>query len=393
MPIAIGDEYYDNEFEYTAKVLGIQLPQATEDSSPKPEEASGSSQTQGGTQVPPKDLNASAGNVAGVSPIVEERYQTWPERMVRGAISAMALPGDVLSGKVQPGSAQEIERAMDLAGLMVMGPAPVASKMAEGTLGSFAGVKSKALPKEKLYEAQNMETSGASADDIWEKTGFYKDKSDGRWKYEINDQGARLVEKDWRGIETGDLKDFYDHPELFKAYPELKDVNFVSDTNYAGIGSYNESTNTLKINPQGHSDKVILDVIQHELQHKIQSIEGFSYGSSPAYELRKALTTVEEKTKEFTKAGESSQQKAMLALYHDILVSENKGPAEKFSNYMYSRKPGEIEANLSMARRELSDEQRKFMSPEQMLDWFIETNTDNTMTGQPYRRPFKYPGE
>src|SRR5882672_7761781 len=128
-----------------------------------------------------------------------ERFQTWPERLAR---SAFTLPGDVLSGKVQPGSTQEIERAADLAGLVISGPAPVAAKLADGTLGSFAGVKSTALsglPKSqrnpelltKFYDAQNMELDAMHPDDIWDKTGFFRG-ADQRWRYEISDADAKL---------------------------------------------------------------------------------------------------------------------------------------------------------------------------------------------------------
>lgn len=320
MPIAIGDEYYEDEFEYTAKVLGIELPQATES---KPKEASGSSQTQGGTQVPPKDLNASAGNVEGVSPIVEERYQTWPERMVRGAISAMALPGDVFSGKVKAGSQEEINRAFELAGLMVMGPAPVASKLADGTLGSFAGVKSKTLNKEKLYEAQNLETAGASADDLWPQTGFMRG-ADGRWKYEIDDSKAAFKEgaikltrigaerkardeavagangnspRGWESTggekppeymhelakEGVPLSEIFDHPELYEAYPFLKDIKVKATSGFdamAGIqGYFNPKKNELAVGFATPSE--MKSVMLHEIQHVIQKHEGFSFGASP----------------------------------------------------------------------------------------------------------------
>src|SRR5690606_23538522 len=153
----------------------------------------------------------------------------------RGAIDAFALPGDVYSGKVQPGSPQEIERAMDLAGLMVFGPAPVASKMAEGTLGSFVGVKSKTFPHDKLKIAQKMESEGATPDDIWKEAQMFKDKSDGRWKAEIGDNNAKLVDRDCVSGDTGKITEFYDHPELYKAYHFLKDVNFTVDTSMESL--------------------------------------------------------------------------------------------------------------------------------------------------------------
>src|SRR5882762_8779354 len=158
----------------------------------------------------------------------------------------MALPGDVLSGKVQPGSIQEIERAADLAGLMVAGPAPVASKMADGTLGSFAGVTSRTLDKGALETAQAAEREAVHPDEIWQKTGFFKG-ADKQWRYEIPDEHAKLSDRGFtvntledpnaggeinklytvnNKTKTGSttsqitrLPDILDHPELYDAYP------------------------------------------------------------------------------------------------------------------------------------------------------------------------------
>ncbi len=219
------------------------------------------------TPVPNSENNAPVSSPGAPRGIVDkllgqtgERYQLWPEKMARSALGAMALPGDVLAGKVEPDSIQAIERAADLAGVMVAGPAPVASKMAEGTLGSFAGVTSKTLDKTKLYKAQNMELDAVHPDDIWTQTGFFRG-ADNRWRYEIPDQNMKLKleNMDYReaspgswtstgsepmaGIKSGSsanmslkdiaagkeakpsvLSDVVDHPEFFKAYPELADT-------------------------------------------------------------------------------------------------------------------------------------------------------------------------
>ena len=278
MPIAIGGEVYPDELSYTAKQLGIQLP--------APEEASGSSQTQGGTQVSPEENNASASQYDGQRGILDhllgqtgERYQTWPEKAVRSAVSAMALPGDVLSGKVQPGSLQEIEKAIDLAGLMVMGPAPVASRMADGTLGSFIGVKAKTFNRNDLAHANILEANGVHPDDIFKQTGMFKG-AEGRWKSEISDRDSKLNE-DWHT--KGDvfptdskLSDVLDHSELYQAYPQLKNLNVKYDPNLDGA-FYDEFSKTIEVGPRYVNDK---DTYLHEIQHAIQDIEGFAKGGS-----------------------------------------------------------------------------------------------------------------
>src|SRR6185503_1041561 len=88
--------------------------------------------------------------------------------------NAFKLPGDVYGGKIDPMSPQGIERAFDLAGVAVLGPAPIAAKMADGTLGSFIGVKAKQYDRARLGEAQVMAANGVPTDDIFRKTGWFK---------------------------------------------------------------------------------------------------------------------------------------------------------------------------------------------------------------------------
>ena len=157
------------------------------------------------------------------------------------------------------------------------------------------------------------------------KTGWFKGPDD-LWRYEINDQKARL--KPWtaqgtvlkrlgktpsvkRGpgeIRFGDtikLGDFLDHPELYKAYPQAAtDVKVVSGLlmpmgdgsfyiNRAGeptiaIGGKGRisksSAQTWKKSPgslYGQTETVI-KALMHEVGHYIDYVEGFARGGNPA---------------------------------------------------------------------------------------------------------------
>lgn len=63
----------------------------------------------------------------------QERYQTWPERMVRDAVSA---PHEVLNNPLPVTTEDLIKPAMDVSALAGVGSMPMASK---GALGSFGG--------------------------------------------------------------------------------------------------------------------------------------------------------------------------------------------------------------------------------------------------------------
>lgn len=235
-----------------------------------------------------------------------DRYQTWPEKAVRAAIGAAALPGKVSQGLIPPDSIQAIEQAAELASLVTFGPAPVVKSMVDGTLGSFAGVASKTIDKTKLYKAQDLEMDGASVDDIWKETGFIRGV-DKRWRYEISDADSKLKtenlelkitsqgDKDLVSIKPKDivwkksldepngipLKEILDHPELFKAYPELKDmrVDNLPENFYGGASAvFDTDTKTIYMSPM-EKDK-FRSVLMHEIQHEIQTKEGFARGGN-----------------------------------------------------------------------------------------------------------------
>ena len=89
------------------------------------------------------------------------------------------------------------------------------------SINSFAGEKALNANANKLSKAKAMLEKGEDEVKIWQSTGWYKDK-DSAWKFEIDDSPAKI--KNQNADKLGDL---LEHKELFKAYPELKDINVV----------------------------------------------------------------------------------------------------------------------------------------------------------------------
>lgn len=89
------------------------------------------------------------------------------------------------------------------------------------SINSFAGEKALNASANKLSKAKAMLEKGEDEVKIWQSTGWYKDK-DSAWKFEIDDSPAKI--KNQNADKLGDL---LEHKELFKAYPELKDINVV----------------------------------------------------------------------------------------------------------------------------------------------------------------------
>ena len=140
--------------------------------------------------------------------------------------------------------------------------------------------------------AQGMEEAKKDAKAIKMATGWERG-ADGKWRYEMPDAkikdttdigGGHIVkrsEKDmlWNG---GKLGEVVDAPELFKAYPQLKDIKLSTDAimnDMSSNGTYNSDTKTITI----HADelKYLNSILNHEIQHAIQYIEGFAVGTNP----------------------------------------------------------------------------------------------------------------
>lgn len=199
---------------------------------------------------------------------------------------------------------------------------------------------------DNLSVARKMEEEKKDAKAIKMATGWERG-ADGKWRYEMPDAkikdtmdvgGGHIVKRYeddmlWNG---GKLSKVIDAPELFKAYPQLKDVRIDTDAimnDMPSNGVYNAKTNTITI----HADelKYMNSILNHEIQHAIQYIEGFGKGGSPEqmekefkaaqdeWKARAYAHELEEKAKEM--GGEYNQsevEKALVEEYKDLDMSD-----------------------------------------------------------------------
>ena len=184
---------------------------------------------------------------------------------------------------------------------------------------------------DNLSVAREMEAAKKDAKTIKLATGWERG-ADGKWRYEIPDlkyyakgdagykkaraqqpwskeldtlsdrifEGEELSaeeqkrfdelakkEKDFKTAylnrEKPHLADWVEDDELFKAYPDLKTMSvlFTDQLPRNVLGSYNEIENLIEINSALDND--VASVMAHEIQHAIQSIEGFARGGNDAY--------------------------------------------------------------------------------------------------------------
>jgi hypothetical protein len=156
---------------------------------------------------------------------------------------------------------------------------------------AFSGNEYEAKQREQSRQAaERMESSGRTPDQIRLDTGWFRNLNDNKWRYEIADDVAKLTpefdalpESKFFGdlVETT-LDKVLDHPALFNAYPELKDVRVIKQRGlfdfFGGLqGWFSSEKNMLNITPYAE-DK--LSTMLHEIQHWIQDKEGFAAGGN-----------------------------------------------------------------------------------------------------------------
>ena len=183
----------------------------------------------GGGLAANSNAHLGSGLVAGALNSVDEDGNFSPEKFAAGFLAGLAGGKAVATGlrKMTPKLYNKILGAAEKMPQMANGNPRLLGKLYSNgkdvSLNSFAGEKAITANVGKLDQAKAMLEKGADEVEIWQKTGWFKDK-DGAWKFEIGDGNARLNPEFQSGGKLGEL---LDHKGLFKAYPELKDVTVV----------------------------------------------------------------------------------------------------------------------------------------------------------------------
>lgn len=151
-----------------------------------------------------------------------------------------------------------------------------------GGVRSFRSKPSEAVAETKaqLAVAKLMDSNGDSPEEIWADTGWYKNPVDGKWRFEIPDGNARFIETKQIEKDTEyELEEVLAHDSLFDVYPQLKEYKVVFDGDLPpGHGGFSADK---KLITMSWNDAYNMPVLLHELQHAVQSIEGFALGGNP----------------------------------------------------------------------------------------------------------------
>lgn len=149
---------------------------------------------------------------------------------------------------------------------------------------SFAGEDALNADNMMLQIAKNMDENGEDSEKIRQFTGWHKGYDD-KWRFEMDDSQMKLSKnkKLWQkpGATLGDV---LEHPILFANYPQLRKMKVGYGTAATlgrnVFGGFNPITKTLYLANKAFLEGEAETTTMHEVQHAIQSIEGFANGAN-----------------------------------------------------------------------------------------------------------------
>jgi hypothetical protein len=364
--------------------------------------------------------------------------------VAEGIYDTISIPKKLFTGKMGA-SEVTVGDVLDIAGGAALGS--IGFKVPEGSTRMFGGASAKKLDTTNFATAEkrlneqkalnpDVETDLEANRKIWKETGWFIDPADKRWRFEVDDKAAGfkdLSNNPW--IEgkstyksnpiapvstnaysaTYKVGDVFEHKELYKRYPHLKDfeVTFsdpaLDPTLGPNIEGYmNVANKRLVISKEAaNSPDGYRAVMLHELQHAVQEYEGFTRGNNPkrinpallskvdaeidaliseannrAIELRTELnmsgiTDAQIKSADFEKLVQdpkllSAQKELKDLAFNKIPELENSRQNSAYEFYLGTG--GEIESRLVEYRRNLDKGNRKISFPLDSRKKLLDSN-------------------
>jgi hypothetical protein len=346
-------------------------------------------------------------------------------RPAEAGAMALGRAGERMAERVVP-------QVMERGGL----PAEMLGAMAQGSRSKmFIGPEAKTWDQKAAMQASRMEKQGAKPEEIWAATGTARGP-DNLWRQEISDKDAvfkipseiaaerdairarakelsekvkpnrtgqkdmfpaeltaarRPIKQEVADLERSVSRNYgygsdpkfmgnfapiaYNHPELFKAYPQLvKDVIRQGSTREPGyLGSYDKGQLDVYL-PAFYQPGGARSTATHEFQHAVQDIEKFAPGGNPTqmHQLgQRAMERVVEIKDELSGLVgimdndllPEARRAAAKARYNELLAEREvirpvaQGQSDPYNAYRALQ--GETEARLTQRRLDLTEEERR----------------------------------
>lgn len=278
---------------------------------------------------------------------------------------------------VGPKPPEQDEKLKAIASI-VTGALPYETTPGNAVMGLFGGPKATgyaSAPRKFSSLADKMERFEISDEAMKFKEGAFP----------INPAGYKTRIGTRQGMKLGDI---IEHEELFKNYPQFKDIEVNIDIgkmhDNSGSFSPHKMTGKPELTVRATSKEAAKGVISHEIQHAIQEYERFAKGTSPeafatqwaerqkmSNSLDAILTAESKNTPVITIFNPISGENQIIfassfPAYKELLLKELEkadkmvplGPFET-----YKRTAGEIEARDAAFRRLYTDYERMTTQP------------------------------
>lgn len=233
------------------------------------------------------------------------------------------------------------------------------------TFEQFAGQGSETADMSTLSIAYQMLEEGADPDEVREEWGWFKGQ-DGHWRYEIDDSKAG-IDRDLhakgsihaKSLPDGQVTRFpklaslVQHPELFAAYPFLRNISVIISKRMDAFNAVTDLADlSITISPH-ETPSQALELLLHEVQHVIQIHEGFAMGGN------EPLAQV------FFAELSPSDQEALLKDM-GLSMADWKANPDLIAHDLYQRIAGEVEAYDTQDRARMTAQQRTDTTPAMM---------------------------
>lgn len=244
--------------------------------------------------------------------------------------------------------------------------------------------------KDQLQRYEWMKAGGATPAELRLATGWFRSPLDHELRYEFSDADAEFtslrppermaVASYSEEPTTYRLEEVLDHPALYEAYPGAKDILVTrqasnNDGGQRVQGWFNPDHNVVNITPYARN---ALSTLVHELQHWVQTKEGFAVGGSPEEVTRAQSPEQRVRLYERAKAEmaapdyQSLLDPADREQLEQLLDGKTDPDPDALAQYAagteamlraYQHIAGEIEARDTQARLGLSAAERKTTAP------------------------------
>jgi hypothetical protein len=309
------------------------------------------------------------------------------------------MPGSVFNQRelAVPGLIAEAANAFTAPGRSLLGTDPEFSagkegvNMAMNVMGGGLGT-SKAMRNPTGEGGKDVGMFIGKSSPLWDENAPKMLGPDGVYRQEISDKLSSLIgtgdyetavmQAYKRNVDAGKpidtevyLKDVFDHPELFKAYPDLEKYKMRILEPDSKVYAKKGSDMTIFVRANATPEEARSSIL-HEVQHHIQENEGFARGGSASEFYKKAIP----EHKYYTSAIDSIDKQIKDAVgtpkYNDLMAKRDelmteavgrgvylKEQMQAHAKDKYRRLGGEAEARLAQARSGMSKEELAAQNP------------------------------